>query len=41
MNQVKIGNFIAQIRKEEGMTQKELAGAIGVSDKTVSKVYTG
>ena len=41
MDQVKIGSFIAQIRKEEGMTQKELAGAIGVSDKTVSKWECG
>lgn len=41
MDQVKIGSFIAQIRKEKGMTQKELAGAIGVSDKTVSKWECG
>lgn len=41
MDQVKVGSFIAQIRKEEGMTQKELAGAIGVSDKTISKWECG
>lgn len=41
MDQKKIGQFIAQLRKEQSMTQKELARRIGVSDKTVSKWETG
>ena len=31
-----IGEFIQQLRKEKGMTQKELADIIGMSDKTIS-----
>lgn len=41
MNQIKIGKFIQQLRKEQDLTQKELAEKIGVSDKTVSKWETG
>ena len=41
MNQEKIGKFIATLRKEHSMTQKELAQRLGVSDKTVSKWETG
>lgn len=41
MDQKKIGQFIAQRRKERDMTQKQLADAIGVSDKTISKWETG
>lgn len=41
MNQEKIGKFIAALRKENSMTQKELAEKLGVSDKTVSKWETG
>lgn len=41
MDQIKIGRFIADLRKEKGMTQKELADAIGVSDKAVSKWECG
>ena len=41
MDQVKIGNFIADLRKEKKMTQKELAEAIGVSNKAVSKWENG
>lgn len=41
MDQIKIGRFIADLRKEKEMTQKELADAIGVSDKTVSKWECG
>lgn len=32
-----IGEFISQLRKQKGMTQRELAELIGVSDKTISK----
>lgn len=37
MNENKIGSFIQLSRKEKGMTQKDLADRIGVSDKTISK----
>ena len=41
MDQKKIGNFIAILRKEHILTQKELANKIGVSDKTISKWENG
>ncbi len=41
MDQKKIGNFIAKLRKEKGMTQRELADRLCVSDKTVSKWECG
>lgn len=37
MDQKKIGVFISTLRKEQGMTQQQLADAIGVSNKTISK----
>ena len=41
MDQIKIGKFIAACRKEEGMTQAELAEKLGISDRAVSKWETG
>ncbi len=41
MNQEKIGRFLSELRKEQGMTQQQLADAIGVSNKTVSKWECG
>ena len=41
MDQIKTGKFISELRKEKEMTQTELAGIIGVSEKTVSKWETG
>ena len=41
MNQELTGKFIAQVRKEKNLTQKELADRLGISDKTVSKWETG
>lgn len=41
MNEKATGNFIAEIRKQKNMTQKDLAEVIGVSDKTISKWETG
>lgn len=41
MDQEKIGKFIADIRKEKGLTQRELAETMGVSDKTISKWECG
>lgn len=41
MDQIKIGRFIAEMRKEQSLTQRQLADRIGISDKTVSKWETG
>lgn len=41
MDQIKIGRFIAQCRKEKGMTQRQLAELLHVSDKAISKWETG
>ena len=41
MDQVKIGKFIANMRKENKITQKQLAEKLGVSDKAVSKWECG
>ena len=41
MNQEKIGKFILELRKQKGLTQKELAEKVGVSDKTISKWECG
>lgn len=41
MNEKETGKFIAEIRKQKSMTQRELAEMIGVSDKTISKWETG
>lgn len=41
MDQVKIGKFIAELRKEKSMTQQQLGDKIGVSFKTISKWENG
>lgn len=41
MNQVKIGKFISECRKEKGLTQQELAERLGLTAKAVSKWETG
>lgn len=41
MDQLKIGKFIAQTRKEKGLTQRALADKLLISDKTVSKWECG
>lgn len=41
LNQEKIGKFIAERRKEQDMTQKQLAEKLHISDKAVSKWETG
>ena len=41
MDQIKIGKFIASLRKENEITQKQLAEIIRVSDKTISKWECG
>lgn len=37
MDAKKFGAFIAAVRKEQGMTQAELAGRLNVTDKAVSR----
>ncbi len=41
MNAILTGQFISRVRMEKGMTQKELAQKVGVTDKAVSKWETG
>lgn len=41
MDQIKIGKFIAETRKAQNLTQKQLADALLISDKTVSKWECG
>lgn len=41
MDTVKIGEFLAQLRKEKGMTQEQLGEKLGVTNKTVSRWETG
>ena len=41
MNQVKIGSFIKELRKERGITQEHLAEQFNVSRRTVSRWETG
>lgn len=41
MEQAKIGKFIASKRKEQGLTQLQLAEKLGITDRAVSKWETG
>ena len=41
MNQEKIGKFIADLRKEQKLTQEQLAEKLGVTDKSVSRWENG
>jgi transcriptional regulator with XRE-family HTH domain len=41
MDQVKIGKFIARQRKQENLTQLQLAQKLGITDRAVSKWETG
>lgn len=41
MDQIKIGKFIADKRKEKGMTQMQLAEKLSITDRAVSKWETG
>lgn len=41
MDQVKIGKFIAQLRRMAGLTQEALGERLGVTNKTVSRWENG
>ena len=41
MNQTAIGSYIAKKRKEQNLTQEQLAQQLGVSNKTISKWENG
>ena len=38
---IKIGNFIAELRKKQKLTQEQLGEKLGVTNKTVSRWETG
>ena len=37
MDQLKIGKFIAECRKQKQLTQLQLADKLGITDKAISK----
>ena len=41
MDQIKIGKFISEMRKNAGLTQMQLAEMLGITDRAVSKWETG
>lgn len=41
MNQIKIGEFLKELRKEKGLTQEQFAEKLNVSRRTVSRWETG
>ena len=41
MNQIKIGKFIAELRKEKQLTQEQLAEKLGVNNRTISRWENG
>ena len=41
MDQVKIGSFLKELRKEKNLTQEKLAEELGVSNRTISRWETG
>ena len=41
MDQIKIGKFISERRKKEGLTQMQLAEKLNITDRAVSKWETG
>ena len=41
MDQIKIGTFLRQLRKENGLTQEQLAEKLGVTNRSVSRWENG
>ncbi len=41
MDQIKIGKFLKELRKEKGITQEQLAEILGISNRTISRWETG
>ena len=41
MDQIKIGRFIADCRKQSGFTQMQLSERLGITDKAISKWERG
>ena len=41
MTNIRIGTFIADLRKEQGLTQKQLAERLGVSNRSISRWENG
>lgn len=41
MDQIKIGKFIAEQRKQKGLTQMQLAETLGITDRAISKWENG
>lgn len=41
MDPVRMGKFLAQLRREAGLTQEALGGVLGVTNKTVSRWENG
>ena len=41
MDMIKIGEFLAKLRKEQGWTQEQLGEKLGVTNKTVSRWEKG
>ncbi len=41
MNQIKIGSFLKELRKEKGLTQGQLAEQLNISNRSVSRWETG
>lgn len=41
MDQIKIGKFIATLRKEKDLTQEQLGEKLGVTNKTISRLENG
>ena len=41
MDTIKIGKFLAELRREKGLTQEQLAEKLGTSNKTISRWENG
>ena len=41
MDNIKTGNLIAELRKQQGLTQQQLADILNLSNKTISKWESG